>query len=179
MKRHVNSLIILVLSLNLPACVSTTSHGEIQRLKGATTYNVTAVPTIFAKSIQPAPSVKLNWAYADSHTLKMDVTVTGFDPNVNIDDLVCDPYMNTKQPIQFDSMTRNVKRFTSQQGNPIELTYEYNLNPPMPYKSLDMEVDLTLGPCANSVNFQESNVTPSVIPDLIGNYHLNFQIPVQ
>jgi len=172
-------LVITIIAINTAACSPLAQPTQDQITPGLTTYNITAVPTIFAKPPQTAPSVKLNWASANRQVLKIDLTVTGLDPKVNVSDLVCDPYLLTKPAIQYDSSPgRDVKPLTDQPGNPLELTYQYSLHP-NEYKSIDIEMDVTIGPCADYLNFQETNVTPSAIPDLLGNYHFSFRVPVQ
>jgi len=173
------SAVLTTITISTVACNILAQPTQTQTAKETTSYNVTAAPTIFAKHPQTIPSVKLNWAYANQQLLKIDITLTGLDANANIEELICDPFLVTKEPIQYSPPGRDVKHLSDQPGNALELTYEYNLNPSIQYKSLDIDMDVTIGPCANSLNFQESNVTPSVIPDLIGNYHFSFQVPVQ
>ncbi len=145
-----------------------------------TTIDQTAVPTVLDKSRSVVPVVKLNWAYANSKLLSIDITITGLDGNVNLDDVVCDPYLVTEPPIQYgDSLTRDVKRFADQPGNPVELTYQYSLSS-VNARSLDIDMILTLGPCARYLQFQESNVTPAApLPPLIAAYHFTFRVPVE
>ena len=180
MKRRIRGLIFLIIMLLITACVAATPPVEMQNPKGVITYNATAIPTIFAKSMQTVPTVKLNWAYADPQLLKINITVTGLDANVNVEDFICDPYIVTKEAIQYSSPGReDVKHLTDQPGSPLEITYMYGLKAPIQYKTLDIDMVVTLGPCADYLNFQETNVTPTAIPDLIGNYNFNFQVPVR
>jgi hypothetical protein len=180
MNLQASKLIALTIVLNLMACKPALQPVQTPIPKGSTVYNTIATPTVFAKPPQTIPSVKLNWVYADPKLFKFDMTITGLDSNANIDDLVCNPYMNIKEPISYGSGgERDVNRLTGQQGNPVELTYIYVLDPPIQYKSLDVDMLVTLGPCAEYLNAQESNVTPTFIPPLIANYHFVFQVPVQ
>jgi hypothetical protein len=68
--------------------------------------------------------------------------------------------------------------YSGQAGDSAEAIYEYEMNA-KGYESLMIELDLTIGPCADSLNFQETNVTPPAPVALIGNYHLKFNVPVQ
>ena len=173
------AVILTIIIIGMVACTTKPPPVETQTPNGVTAYNVTAAPTSFAKSTQTIPTVKLNWAYADSQALKIDITVTGLDANANVEDFICDPYLVTKESIQHTSPGREeVKHLMDQPGHPWEITYGYSLNPPIQYKSIDIVMDVTLGPCANSLNYPESNVTPTIVP-LIGNYRFTFQVPVQ
>ena len=70
-----------------------------------TTFNETAIPTVFDKSRQVVPTVNLNWVQANSQLLRIDITIVGLDINSNLDNVVCDPYIVTKEPIgQFISL---------------------------------------------------------------------------
>ncbi|RJP56045.1 MAG: hypothetical protein C4557_00340 [Anaerolineaceae bacterium] len=143
-------------------------------------YDQTAMPTIFAPTSNP-PVVTLNWAYADTELLRLNLSISGMDLIANVDDLenmVCNPHINPDEPI---SLTLNYReaQIPSASGEPIEITYEYGMDAEN-LESLGLELDLTIGPCADYLNFQETNVTPlSPLPDLIANYHLSFQVPVQ
>jgi len=143
-------------------------------------YNQTAIPTIFAPTQYPS-TVTLNWAYANPNLLRLNLTISGLELVANVDDLenvICNPYINPDEPV---SLTLNYReaQIPSVIGEPIELTYEYNMDASK-YESLMFNLDLTIGSCANYLNFQETNVTPSSpLPDLIANYHLSFQVPVQ
>ncbi len=174
-------LSIFIIMLATVSCGKRPSSVATQVLGNVTTYNITSIPTVFAKPPQTIPSVKLNWAYADPRLFKFNITITGLGSNASIDDLVCNPYITMKEPVQYDTNEqREVKRLTDQPGSPLELTYSYALVSPIQYKSLDVDVLLTLGPCAPYLNFQENNVTPTApIPPLIANYHFVFQVPVQ
>ena len=63
-------------------------------------------------------------------------------------------------------------------GEAIQIIYEYETDSGN-YDSLTVDMDLTIGPCTDYWNAQESNVIPSVIPELVGNYHFSFQVPVK
>ncbi len=145
----------------------------------ASAYNQIALPTIFAPTTHP-PVVTLDWAQASSNHLKLNFKITGLEAVVNGDDLentVCNPYIITNPAVSLIFSQRDAQ-ISGKRDAPIEITYEYEMNPGS-HKSLDIDLDLTIGPCADYLNAQESNVTPSVIPPLIGNYHLNFKVPVQ
>lgn len=120
-------------------------------------------------------------AYANPNLLRLNLGISDLERVANPDDLeniVCDPYINPDEPV---SLTLNYReaQIPSQVGEPIEITYEYYIDA-TEYGSLTLNLDLTIGPCANYLNFQETNVTrSSPLPDLLANYHLQFQVPVQ
>jgi len=142
-------------------------------------YNQTAIPTIFAPTQNP-PTVTLNWAYADPDLLRLNLTISGLELVANADELenlVCNPYINPDEPVSV-SLNYREAQIPSVLGDPIEITYEYEMDASK-HESLMINLDLLIGPCADYLNFQETNITPSPLPDLIGNYHLSFQVPVQ
>lgn len=142
-------------------------------------YNQTAIPTIFAPT-RYHPNVTLNWAYADPDLLRLNLTISGLELVANADNLenlVCNPYINFDEPVSA-SLNYREAQIPSVIGDPIEITYEYEMDASK-YETLTINLDLTIGPCADYLNFQETNVTSSILPDLIGNYHLSFQVPVQ
>jgi hypothetical protein len=151
-----------------------------------TTFNQTAIPTVFDTSQKVVPTVNLNWAQANSQLLRIDITILGLDINSNLDNVVCDPNIVTKEPIgQFISLVpgtssyREMKILGDQPDSPVEITYEYSFKS-IQYKSLHIDMIVTLGPCNKYWNFQESNVTPTgSLPALIASYHFAFQVPVQ
>lgn len=139
-------------------------------------YKQTAMPTIFAPTPYP-PTVTLNWVYANPSVLRFNLTISGLELVANVDDLeniVCNPYVNPNEPV---SLTLNYReaQIPVQPGDPIEITYDYSMDASR-YKSLTLNLDLTIGPCGP--HFQEANVTPYPV-DLIANYHLFFSVPVE
>lgn len=142
-------------------------------------YNQTALPTVFAPMKHP-PVVTLNWARTNSNQLKLNFKIAGLESVVtenDVEDTICNPYIITDPAVSLTFRHRDAQ-ISGKSGGPIEITYEYDMNANS-HKSLELNLDLTIGPCADYLNAQESNVTPSVIPPLIGNYHLRFQVPVQ
>ena len=72
-----------------------------------------------------------------------------------------------------------MKILGDQPDSPVEITYEYSFKP-IQYKSLHIDMIVTLGPCNKYWNFQELNVTPTgSLPPLIASYHFTFEVPVQ
>jgi len=141
-----------------------------------TFYDQTAVPTLFVESSQ-APTVKLDWAYANQKLLKFVISIHGMGINKNPSDWICDPYIRIIGPIQPRLSGGGITPIYDTSGESVQATYEYEINADN-YESLTVDLDLTIGPCADYLNFQESNVTPTFIP-LIANYHLSFQVPIQ
>src|SRR5262245_22723935 len=146
-------VILVILTTSILSCSTKVQLIETPTPNAITSYGITAAPTILAKSLQTMPEVKLNWAYADPQHLKINITVIGLDATANVEDFICDPYIATKESIQHSLPAReDVKHTANQPGNPWEITYGYSLNPPIQYKSLDIVMDVTLGPCSNSLN---------------------------
>lgn len=144
--------------------------------KNITTYNKTALPTIFVKETQ-VPSVELDWAYANEDLLKFAIKIRGLEIN-HLSDWICDPYITIDNPIQYQLRRRSLEPIYDASGKFIQAAYEYEVNI-RNYDSLKIDLDLTIGPCGEHFNFQETNVTPLALPKLIGNYHLSFQVPVK
>jgi hypothetical protein len=155
-----------------PPAEEITNQGEI--------FEQTAMPTIFAPTPHP-PTVTLHWARANPELLRLNLTISGLELVANVDDLenvVCDPYLNPDEPVSLTFHYREAK-IPDFRGDPIELIYEYEMDA-SEYESLSFNMDLTIGPCANYLNFQETNVkSSSPLPDLIANYHLSFSVPVE
>jgi hypothetical protein len=86
--------------------------------------------------------------------------------------------MTIDQSIQYQLHTRDLGPVYDAAGEFIRATYEYEVNAG-DYDSLEVNLDLTIGPCGEHFNFQENNITPLAITNLIGNYHLSFRVPVK
>lgn len=143
-------------------------------------YGQTAMPTMFAPTQNP-PTVTLNWVDARPNVLRLNLMISGLELVANADDLenyVCNPYIRADEPVSLMLKYREAE-IPEQVGEPIAITYEYDMDA-AEHKVLTFILDLTIGPCADHLNFQETNVTPSSpIPDLIANYRLNFKVSVQ
>lgn len=139
-------------------------------------YQQTALATVFAPTEHP-PVVKLISAKANSTTLTVVVAISDLELVKNPDDfenIICDPYIRSDKPVQ---LTLNYREgeIPITVGQPIVITYEYGMNP-KEYKSLNVEMGITIGPCGP--HFQESNVTPYPV-DIIANYNLSFIVPIK
>ncbi len=145
--------------------------------KNITTYDRTAIPTIFVKETQ-VPSVELDWAYANEDLLKFAIRIRGLETTDNLGEWICDPYITIDEPIQYQLRSGSLGPVYDASGEFIQAVYEYDVNAG-DYDSLKVNLDLTIGPCGEQFNFQENNITPSAITNLIGNYHLTFQVPVK
>lgn len=157
----------------------------------------TAVPTVFSQvptQLRPAGvtsetengiTVTLNWAYADELRVAWQLTITGLalpqgsDPG----DYICTPYLTTVQgvPLNVESIL-DEQTHDDQPGSPRAITYViYKEIDSSKTDHLDIDLDLTIGPCGDWWNFSQASLgpgpTPTPVP-LIGNYHLNFTIPV-
>lgn len=139
-------------------------------------YEQTAVPTIFVKW-QQVPTVALAWAYANQDLLKFAIIIHGLETNWDPVDWVCNPYITMEPPVPRRLSVGQMRTVYDTFGEAIQATYEYEIDA-RGYDSLTIDMDITIGPCADYLNVQESNVTPSDIPELVGNYHLSFQVPV-
>jgi|GEM_PF-2837492 len=145
--------------------------------RNITLYDRTAISTIFVKETD-APAVELEWAYANQDLLKFAIKIRGLETTDNLGEWICDPYMTIDQSIQYQLRTRDLGPVYDAEGEFIRATYEYEVNTG-DYDSLKVDLDLTIGPCGEQFNFQENNITPLAITNLIGNYHLTFQLPVK
>jgi hypothetical protein len=145
--------------------------------KNITTYDRTAIPTIFVKETQ-VPSVELDWAYANQDLLKFAIKIRGLETTDNLGEWICDPYITLDEPIQYQLRSSSLGPVYDASGEFIQAVYEYEVNA-ADYDSLKVDLDLTIGPCGEQFNFQENNITPLAITNLIGNYHLTFQVPVK
>jgi len=145
--------------------------------KNITIYNKTAIPTIFVKETQ-VPSMELDWAYATKDLLKFAIKIRGLETNKNLSDWICDPYITTDEPIQYQLRSGSLGPVYDASGEFIQAVYEYEVNAG-DYDSLKVNLDLTIGPCGEQFNFQENNITPLAVTNLIGNYHLSFRVPVK
>jgi hypothetical protein len=140
-------------------------------------YEQTASPTLFVQW-QQVPSVALAWAYASQDHLKFAIVIHGLERNWDLADWVCNPYMTVDPPIPRGFHTGQVGTIYDDLGEAVQGIYQYEIDA-SGYDSLAIGLNITIGPCADYFNFQQSNVTPEVIPELVGNYHLSFQVPVR
>lgn len=139
-------------------------------------YDQTAVPTFFVKWSK-TPVVKLDWAYADQHFLKFSLKIYNLPANSIPDDWICIPRITMDNPIPRRLAGYEITPVHDTTGGAIQIIYEYEIDA-NGIDALTVDMDLVIGPCANYLNFQETNVTPEVVPELVGNYHLSFQVPV-
>ena len=145
--------------------------------KSITLYNKTAAPTIFIPLTQ-IPTVEMDWAYATDTSLKIALKIRGLDINGDASDWICDPYLVIDKPVQYQLHTRQFGLVFDTAGKFTRAMYGYEIDAG-DYTSLKAELDLTIGPCGEYFNFPEANITPTVMPKLIGNYHLAFQVPIE
>lgn len=139
-------------------------------------YDQTAVPTLFVKWSN-VPSVKLDWAYADQRLLKLSLNVYRLPANSVPDDWICIPRIKIDDPVPRKLSGYTMTPFHDASGEAVQVVFEYEIDA-RGRDTLAINMDLVIGPCTNYLNFQETNVTPEVIPELVGNYHLSFQVPV-
>ena len=202
--RHRLRLIILfaLLILAVAACIYVYNRlmmdPGLQGVEDAgmvTDFERTAEPTIF-----PTPpwqlgvysdiaqtsngiTVTLNWAYADESRMAIQLTIDGLKvpEGVDLEELICKPYITSDEGVSRRLYKGGPEILEDKPGKPIILAYVYeqavdtNL-----HKYLNLNLDLTLGPCADYLNFDEVylNKPMPTPPPLIGNYHLRFQVPV-
>lgn len=139
-------------------------------------YDQTAVPTLFVKWSK-VPTVKLDWTYADQRLLKFSLIVYQLPANSIPDDWICIPRIKIDDPVPRKLSGYTMTPFHDASGEAVQVIYEYEIDA-RDRDTLAIDMDLVIGPCADYLNFQETNVTPEVIPELVGNYHLSFQVPV-
>ena len=139
-------------------------------------YDQTAVPTLFVKWSQ-VPTIKLDWAYADQRLLKFSLNIYNLPANSIPEDWICNPQIKIDNPIPRRLTGYTMTLFYDATGEAVQVIYEYEIDA-RDRVALAIDMNLVIGPCANYLNFQETNVTPEVIPELVGNYYLSFQVPV-
>ena len=153
----------------------------------------TAQPTVFrsvptylvpgkgASQAQNGITVNLDWAYVDDIRLAMHLTIKGLSipSSSSPSDFICSPQITNRQGLHINPPGITMNESKDEPGNPIEVMYiSYQDIPPRQYDHLDLDLDLTIGPCSPVWNYQETNL-PTVTPvPLIGNYHLSFQAPI-
>jgi hypothetical protein len=128
-------------------------------------------------------TVTLNWAYADESRMAIQLTIDGLEVSegVDLEELICKPYITSDEGISRWLYKGGPKILENKPGKPILLTYVYEQAVDThQYKYLNLDLDLTLGPCADYLNFDEVylNKPMPTPPPLIGNYHLRFRVPV-
>ena len=139
-------------------------------------YDQTAVPTLFVKWSH-VPVVKLDWAYADQRLLKFSLNIYNLPANSVPEDWICIPQIKIDNPIPRRLTGYAMTPFYDSTGEAVQAIYEYEVDA-RDRVALAIDLNLVIGPCANYGNFQETNVTPEVVPERVGVYHLNFQVPV-
>ena len=172
--------IVIVLFASLVYAVYFTDLGKPESPeseKSITTYGQTAIPTIFVQW-SPVPIIELDWAYANQDLLKFAIIIHNLEPNIDPVDWICSPHITMDKPVPRRLSRYEMNPVYDASGAAVRATYEYEINA-IGYDSLAIDMDIIIGPCANYLNFQETNVTPFIIPELVGNYHLSFQVPVK
>lgn len=156
--------------------------------------NQPAQPTLFARqsgqpgnlTVTATPSIEnlkvnLNWAYADEARVAFQITIIGLSPQqtANINNYVCNPYITNDSGVHIGVNLADVSIHADQEFTPVDLTYiGYQKLDASKHSTVNLSLDLTVGPCGPYWNFPENNL-PAMTPyPLNGNYHLNFQTPV-
>lgn len=145
--------------------------------KSITIYGQTAVPTIYVQW-SPVPVIELDWAYANRNLLKFAVIVHNLEPNMDPVDWICYPQVTIEKPVPHRLRAYEMTPIYDASGASVRATYEYGINA-RDYDSLTVNTAIIIGPCADYLNFAETNVTPFVKPELVGKYYLSFQVPVK
>jgi hypothetical protein len=160
-----------------------------------TDFELTAEPTNFPTPLwQPGIytgiaqtsnriTVTLNWAYADESRMAIQLTIDGLEvpEGVELEELICKPYITSDEGVSRWLYKGGPEILEDKPGKPIIATYVYEQAVDThQHKYLNLDLDLTLGPCADYLNFDEVylNKPMPTPPPLIGNYHLKFQVPV-
>lgn len=139
-------------------------------------YDQTVVPTLFVKWSH-VPVVKLDWAYADQRLLKFSLNIYNLPANSVPEDWICIPQIKIDNPIPRRLTGYAMTPFYDSAGEAVQAIYEYEVDV-RDHVALVIDMNLVIGPCANYGNSQETNVTPEVVPERVGVYNLNFQVPV-
>ncbi|HET9588812.1 MAG TPA: hypothetical protein VFO91_08490 [Anaerolineales bacterium] len=142
-----------------------------------TIYEQIAAPTLFVKW-QQVPTVALAWADANQNLLKFTIIIQGLEANWDPADWVCNPYVTIDPPIPRRLSSSQMGTIYDSSGEAVQAIYEYEIDAGG-YDLLTIKMDIVIGPCANYFNFQQSNVTPEDIPELVGKYQLRFQVPIR
>jgi hypothetical protein len=140
-------------------------------------YHLTAAPTLFVQWYI-VPTVELDWAMASQNLLKFSILVHDLETTIDPADWICNPHITMDPPVPRRFRGYEMGVVYGESGEFIRAIYEYEIDA-SDRKSLAIDLDITIGPCADYLNFSESNVTAEVIPELVGNYHLSFQVPVK
>ncbi|GAP16031.1 hypothetical protein LARV_03827 [Longilinea arvoryzae] len=156
--------------------------------------NQPAQSTLFARQTSPAgnlagtatPSIEnlkvnLNWAYADEARVAFQITITGLNAQqaADINNFVCNPYITNDSGVHIGVNLADVNIHADQQWNSIDLTYiGYQRLDASKQSTINLSLDLTVGPCGPYWNFEENNLPEMTPYPVYGNYHLDFQTPV-
>lgn len=140
-------------------------------------YNLTAAPTLFVQWYI-VPAIELDWAVASQNLLKFSILIHDLETTIEPADWICNPHITMDPPVPHRLSGYEMGVVYGESGEFIRAIYEYEIDA-SDRKSLTIDMDITIGPCADYLNFPESNVTAEVIPELVGNYHLSFQLPVK
>ncbi|HAF62430.1 MAG TPA: hypothetical protein DCK95_08900 [Anaerolineaceae bacterium] len=172
-KKNILLIVFIVLAIVVIAIlvIKTPSNNEEQFTRQ------TAVATVFAPTEHP-PVVELQSAQADPKTLTIVLSLTGLElveQPLDLDTVVCDPYIQTDEHVQFTSFYRE-SEFPEKIGDPIIITYQYGMDAGE-FNELNIRLDLTIGPCGPDL--QEMLVTPAPKINLVANYVLNFVVPIE
>ncbi len=135
----------------------------------------------------------LDWAYADSSRVDFALIIDGLNlpDGAQIGEYVCRPNVYTLEHIALsvpggEHYDNNFGQIGKEQlsGAPIILAFEYQLQSEIKeYETINLVVDLTIGPCGAKWSAPESWTGPwssqtATPPPLVGTYHLSFQVPV-
>ncbi len=156
--------------------------------------NQPAQPTLFARQTSPAgnlggtatPSIEnlkvnLKWAYADEARVAFQITIAGLNSQqaADINNYVCNPYITNDSSVHIGVYLADVDIHDDQEFNPVDLTYVgYQRLDASKHNTVNMSLDLTVGPCGPYWNFEENNLPEMTPYPVFGNYHLDFQTPV-
>jgi hypothetical protein len=171
-----------------PALQAVENEGLVSHL------NLTANPTLFApvptqyittsgiSQTKKGITVTLDWAYVDEARLAYQLTITGLTipKGMNSQDIICPPNLTDDEGIVFPhGLIGGGEILGERPGKPIEVGEDLvQLIDASKFDHLDLHLDLTIGPCSPYWNYSETNITkPPPVP-LIGNFHLDFRIPI-
>ncbi len=188
---------LLTISSLAYACYRVMSDPALQAVENAglvSHLNQTVRPTLFApvptqfltasgiSQTKKGITVTLDWAYADEARLAYQLTITGLTipKGMNSQDIICPPNLTDDEGIIFPhGLIVGGEILGEQPGKPIGVGEDLvQLIDASKFDQLNLHLDLTIGPCSPYWNYSETNITkPPPVP-LIGNFHLDFRIPV-
>jgi hypothetical protein len=177
--KQLKTIVIILLASLIYAVYFTEAGGpeSSKSEKNISTYGQTAVPTIFVQW-SPVPIIEIDWIDANRNLLKFTIIIHNLETNMNPEEWICGPRLKIEKPVSHRLTRYDMDPVYYASGESVRATYEYEISA-SDYVALAVNMEIIIGPCAGYLNFKDTSVTPFIRPELVGNYHLNFQVPVK